>query len=278
MKKKNFFLVAFIVLATSVFAQMSTPDNNKVRALDKEINRLEKVIGDRNKEMVNLSDYSTLIKKEQVSLDSLRALDPKTAYGLKLKDKAVKDKSDFLNALVKKQNKFESESWKFKEIKSLSAQLVEYKSDREVIFQNYIADSGTQKELGCVQTKRLFRGLAVRHADRIETNEARREELTFDKLKQNPVYGDSLGLSVIIANKYWMPITFQFTPMDGGESKSILVYPGKVIKKMFVPGKYLVSYLNGGREICESRQVTVNAVINDYNGMDCHAFVYMPSR
>jgi hypothetical protein len=133
-------------------------------------------------------------------------------------------------------------------------------------------------ELGYIKSDRLFRGLEYRHADRVETNEARREELTFQKLKQNPVIGDSLGLMGIISNKYYMPITFKFSPLDGGESKSLLVGSGRIITEKLIPGKYLVHYLNGGREICEPQKMTVSSVINSYDGIDCHWFAYMPSR
>ena len=113
---------------------------------------------------------------------------------------------------------------------------------------------------------------------RLQSNVIRRQELVFKKLEQNPVYGSELGFKGIIDNKYAYPVTFKFTPLDGGESKSVFVLAGKMQIETLVPGTYAVQFLDGGRELCSPSIFTVNAVINSYGGTPCHWFAYMPSR
>jgi hypothetical protein len=286
MKKKIVFLIALIVWSINSFAQMSTADKAKVSFLNKEIGRLQRLIDARNFELVNLIDYTKEIKLAEVEIDSLKSSSPKTVYGLKFKGQALKERAEFLKSLKKKQVEFEMKKWKIEDTKTLSLSLDDYKASRESILQRCLSDSETPKELGCIQEKRLYRGLEYKHADRVETNEARRENLTFEKLKKNSIIGDSLGLMGIIINKYYVPITFKFTSLDGGENKSILVGPGKVIQWKLITGNYLVTCFDGGRQLGQPREVSANTVLNRYVDkvdnhdvdIECHWYAYMPSR
>ena len=285
MKTRFMILMVAIVASVSAFAQMSSTDKEKIHALDKEISQLQKLIDVRNSELINLIDYTKEIKLSGIELDSLKLSSPKTVYGLKLKDQSLKEKNEFLKSLKKRQAKFEMEKWKFEDVKTLGSSLESYKVTKESILQHYLASSETPKELGCAQERRLYRGLTYSHDNRIETNEARREDLTFQKLKKNPLIGDSLGLMGIIVNKFYLPISFKFTSLDGGENKSILVGPGKMVKEKLITGNYLVTCFDGGRQIGKSREVSCNSILNRYvdkiNNQDvdisCHWYVFMPS-
>ncbi len=112
---------------------------------------------------------------------------------------------------------------------------------------------------------------------RTRANVVRREELVYQKLASNPVLGNGTeGLGGIISNQYIVPVIFKFTPQNGGESKSILVEPQGIIEDNLIPGLYLVSFWDGGRQLGHPIQITVNAAVMNYNGLECHWFVYMP--
>lgn len=279
MKKMRVFLALIIlgIIASSAFGQKVLVDQKKVNDLTRKISECKIRLNRLNSELANLVDYSGEVKKINREIDSLNKVSPLTGHGQKLKDLALAQKTKELKQIYKKQSRFSSSSWKQVERDSLAARVKRYENQKNNIFESYITDNSVPKELTPREEDRRERGLNIRKQDRIETNSAKREDLVFNKLKDNPVLGDKYGFKGFVANDYATPVVFKFTPLDGGESKSPLVAAHSLLEEKLIPGIYQVSFFSGGRELGKPIVVSVNSVITTYNGISCHWYVYMPN-
>lgn len=124
------------------------------------------------------------------------------------------------------------------------------------------------------------RELQPRELDaRLRGNVIRRQELVLGKIETNmSETATSPGLKVIVANDYWLPVTFKFEPLDGGEKISINISSGRKEYLSLIPGQYLVHYLNGGKEISRPAVLNLDGSKHNYQGEHCFGYVYMPKR
>lgn len=285
--KKNLILtviiMSMIVSSGAVFAQNTRADQQKIDDIAYAISQKRAEIARIDARLINLVDYSAAIKAVSFEIDSLLLSKPETETGQKLQKIEVNQKMSALNVLLKKQKTFGKYAGKKVERDALTVQIAQLETQKNAIFQTYITDTKVPKELSPKELRMRDRGFDARHQDltanreeRIESYSAKSAGLTFQKLKNNPVLGDTLSLKGIISNQYVVPVAFKFTPLDGGESKTLLVGPGKVIEESLVPGKYQVTFWNGGRQIGQPSTFTVNAVVTSYDGAPCHWWVYQP--
>ena len=277
MKKKMFFLTVVMMAAVSVYGQMSSYDKNKIKDVNQEIGRLEKQIAERNIEIVDIIDYGPNIKIVQHEIDSISKLTFATDLGNSDKAKTLTAKNKTLHAFVIKQNASKNNFWKIADRDSMLVKVTRYKALRDEIFQRYTAKT-LPEELSSYELAKRLRGVELERTIRLENERARRAELTFKKLKNNKVIGDSInGFTGVIANRYWRSIKFQFVPLDEGEHKSIEVGPGRIITEKLIPGRYLVHFFDGDKELGQPKKMTVGLEVTSYDGIDCHWFAYMPN-
>ncbi len=285
--KKNLYLTGIIVsvvmLGSAVFAQNTIVDNKKIDDINQTIREKQATIARIDSRLINLVDYSAAIKAVTFELDSLLVNKPETEMGRKLQKVEVSQKTKALNLLLKKQKTFSKYSVQKVDRDALTLQIAQLEAQKNAIFQAYVVDTKVPKELSPKELRRRDRGFDARHQDltanreeRIETNSAKREDLTFRKLENNPVYGDSSGFMGIISNQYFAPVIFRFRSLDGGENKDLLLGPGKVVEEKLIPGTYVVTFWSGARQIGEASKFTVDAVVTKYDGAPCHWWAYQP--
>ncbi|MFA5131659.1 MAG: hypothetical protein WC467_04600 [Patescibacteria group bacterium] len=285
--RKNLYLtgiiISMVMLGSAVFAQNTISDQKKIDDINAAIREKQATIARIDSRLVNLVDYSAGIKKATLEIDSIESEKPETETGRKLQKIEVKQKMTALNVLLKKQKTFSKYSGKKVERDALAAQIIKLEAEKNAIFQAYITDTKVPTELSPKELRMRDRGFDARHQDlnanreeRIEYNSAKREDLTFRKLENNPVYGDSSGFMGIISNQYFVPVIFRFKSLDGGENKELLIGPGKIIEEKLIPGTYEVTFWNGSRQIGTPSKFTVDAVITKYDGAPCHWWAYQP--
>lgn len=240
-------------------------ERRKDVALENKISEYRDKISSLNKQLEKLIDYSGEVKSLQRELDTLNATSPSTDFGRELKARAIKEKQKELKTILKKQADYTSASWKRVERDSLLARVARFDNKDNQMFEKQVTSNATPDELTRLELKR-----------RIFGHYNKREDLVFEKLKSNPMYGDHTSLMGVMANDYYVPLVFKITPLDGGESKAPLVASGQVLQEKLVPGTYMVSFFDGGHEIGCPIKITVNAVVTSFKGIDCHWYAYMP--
>lgn len=275
-------VVVIVMTATSVFAQRIVVDKAKVNELTKKISECQSKIDKINIELLSLADYSADIKKSQLEIDSLNKADPQTSYGQNVKKQALNQKNEEMQNLLKKQVEFNSVSYKKVELDSLSSKIKRYENEKTRLFEGYIVDNSVPKELTPREKNRRERGLKIRRADRIETNQARREELGFEKLAASPVKVDSItgGYEGFIWNlSTHSRVTFKvFSVDDYGKVSSVqkislFTSPGERKTYYLLPGEYYCVVSIGGSKIGDwSFDVTpqLNYVLGEWTHWEVH--------
>lgn len=102
-----------------------------------------------------------------------------------------------------------------------------------------------------------------------------RENLSTKKSLREVLVSED-GLEGIIGNDYFLPITFELIPVNGGEKTAFLLEAKTKTKADLIPGDYVVRFLNGGREVCSPALMRVSLQKKFYKGESCHWFIYMP--
>lgn len=153
-------------------------------------------------------------------------------------------------------------------INSKYARLAEIQRFRQEQFDKIALSTDIPKEMGKTTMQR-----------RQQSNVVRREELTFQKLANNPVIGDSSGYQGIIKNmSKWKGVTFRIVSKNGGESKSFYVGPNGSVRDKLIPGIYTVSFLDGNKKLSPDIEISSGVTIDSFDGEPCHWFAYWPGR
>ncbi len=250
-------VVIIAMTASSTFAQKVLVDQNKVDDLTAKIQECKVKIARNNNDLAKAYDYSTDINKLKSEIDTLNKKSFDTEYGKTLRDASVKGKIEELKALQKKQNLYTSLSWKRTENEALLLQIKKYESEKSRIFDTYVAETSVPKELTRLEVKRRERGLKIGEKDmlltvetkrenRIENNQAKREDLGFQKMLNGTVKADSiLGYEGFVWNlTTYSRILFVIRSVDSHgkvssvETVSFLTSPGQRVTYNLIPGEY----------------------------------------
>lgn len=164
-----------------------------------------------------------------------------------------------------------------------SASAVQYRENASLAFTKMSLLQARRDSIifGFITSNDVPRELTPKEFDaRSRGNVVRRQELVLGKIEANISESaiNPSGLKVIVANEYWLPITFKFEPLDGGERFSINLPPRGKEYVFLIPGRYLVRYLNGGKEICLPVELNLDGSKHNYRGEYYFGYVYMPKQ
>lgn len=244
--KKMISITVLVLVTVLCFGQKVLVDQRKVDDLDSKIRECNVKIAQYTNDLLQVYDYSGDINRLKKTVDSLNKLTYDTQHGRELRDAKVKGVAEELKMLEKKQKAYVAQSWKISSKEALLTQVKKYEAQKEQLFQGYITDNSVPKELSRREVKLRKNGLSIRHDDRIETNQARLEELGYTKMLNSSVNADSIngyeGYVINLSTR--SKITFAIYSIDAYgkrsnvETVSFFTQPGE--KKMYnlLPGKY----------------------------------------
>jgi|GEM_PF-5408982 len=259
MKKNVFFLAVAVIMmaASSSFAQKVLVEQKKTNDLNSKIRECNVKIAQYTNDLDNAYDYSGDIKRSTKQIDSLNKLTYDTQHGRELRDAKVKGIAEELRLLEKKQKTYVRSSWKISAKDALIAQVKKYEAEKEQIFQAYVTDTKVPVELSKREVKLRKNGLEIRHDDRVETNQARLEDLGYKKLANSSVIADSInGYEGIIANiTRYDKIEFLIYSVDEAgnrisvEEVAFVTNPGDRLKYNLLPGTYCCEMIFKGKTL-----------------------------
>jgi len=156
-----------------------------------------------------------------------------------------------------------------KQIAELKVQIYDLGKSKDKIASDYINSTASiPVELTELEKTRRQRA-----------NTLKREAMVMEKIQQNISSVDvAKGYKIILDNQYYMPITFSFHPLDGGERVSFNLKSGEMERAYLLPGTYEVEFLSGGSPVGNSVKMTINGEKKYYHGEECFNFAYVPSR
>ena len=185
----------------------------------------------------------------------------------------IEEKGFILSSLEKKltdSTKTYSDKVEIKQrIAEIKVQIYDLAKLKDKISLDYISSSGIPDELTSLEETRRHRSNAVK-----------REAMVMAKINKNLSSSDATadGYKVILDNQYYMPITFAFYPLNGGERTAFNLESGKKATVYLLPGTYEVTFLSGGTQIGTSQHLTIDGQKRIYQGEECFNFAYMPNR
>lgn len=258
-------VVIIAMTANSVRGQKVIVDQKKVDDLTAKIQECKVKIARNNNDLAKAYDYTSDINKLKSEIDTLNKKSFDTEYGKTLRDASVKGKVEELKTLQKKQNLYTNISWKKTENEALLVQIKKYESEKSRIFDSYVAETSVPKELSRRELKLRKRGLEIGEKDmlltvetkrenRIENNQAKREDLGFQKMLNATVNADPVnGYEGFVWNlTNYTKVNFTIYSIDDYgkvslvETVSFLTNPGERKIYNLIPGAYrcVVEYPN----------------------------------
>lgn len=155
-----------------------------------------------------------------------------------------------------------------KQISEIKSQVYDLSKSKDKIASDYINSTGIPTELTALEKTRRQRA-----------NTLKREAMVMEKINQNISSVDvSKGYKVILDNQYYMPVTFAFSSLNGGERTAFNLGSGKKTTVYLLPGTYEVAFLDGGSQIGITQKMTIDGQKRVYQGEECFNFAYMPNR
>jgi hypothetical protein len=154
-------------------------------------------------------------------------------------------------------------------IAEIKVQIYDLAKLKDKIALDYISSSGIPDEL--TPSEKIRRQIA---------NIVKREAMVIAKINKNLSSTEATadGYKVILDNQYYMPITFAFSSLNGGERTAFNLESGKKATVYLLPGTYEVTFLSGGTQIGIAQKMTIDGQKRVYQGEECFNFAYMPSR
>lgn len=268
MKKLVFFLVSIFMIMTTTVVGQTVQQRKQIRDLNLAISREKNEIAKLEGELV--PDYSGKIAKIKKEIDSLEAVFNASSSKEEIEKitQQIEGRNKTVLFLERKPDAGGNKFW-HAQIEAKNKKIADFENQRDNIFLAYATTTEVPMEISPRETRR-----------RARSNYLRREELVLEKIEGNLTTinpaGQTAGYKVILHNMYILPITFYICPMDGGDKKSVNLEPNKKTETYLVPGRYTVTFLNGGTIIGGSRLMTVDGSTHNYQGEECFAFAYMP--
>ncbi len=249
--------VIFLMAASSIFAQRIIADKAKVNDLTIKIKEHQMRIDRFNNDLQDVADYSAEVKKLQSEINAINQGVPQTMGEQRAKDRALKQRTDNLQQLFKKQSKFTSLSWKRVERDTLIARVKRYENEKNRIFETYVTDTKVPKELNPREKNRRERGLKVTADTRKEANQDTLEKMGIRKLNNSPVKADPInGYEGFVFNlSQDANIQFKIYSTDDNGQKSnveelsFFTKPGDKVVHKLLPGYYCCVGSIEGKEI-----------------------------
>lgn len=158
------------------------------------------------------------------------------------------------------------------EIIAKQKKIVYLEQQRDKIFDRYTTTEKLSGEIGRYEFNRRQR-----------SENLRRQELVLQKIEANmssvnpSQSGTSkAGYKVILENKYVLPVTFVIQPLNGGETKSVMLSSGTKGIIYLIPGSYTVSFMkNGNGEVLgPNRNLRIDGSEHLYDGENCFGFAF----
>lgn len=261
--------VIFMMVATGINAQVYN-EQNKKEEINSQIRERNVKIAQINHGLSKVDDYSMDIKKLQTDIDNLSKKKFNTEYAETEKNSEIAKKQAEVQVLREKQAPYINASRSLIDRDTLVAQIKRLENQRDNISASYVAYKGVPTELSPREKRRLDRGSEVGttvrveknaaiHEERVENNEARRQEQGYEKMKNGIVNVDPIkGYEGFVQNlSHYSRINFIIYSVDAYdrvsavETVSFFTSPGEKIKYNLIPGRYHCDVYLKGEKIGE---------------------------
>jgi len=272
--KKIIVVFAAILMANCLFGQ-TKQESRQMKALENEIQKTKGEIFQLENSLK--SDYS----------DEINELDQHNA-DLKARIMSESDslrREGLKDSLLINQKKVAWLSSKSTPVDQAAAQFAidnkmekidNLEKEREIIFYGYTTAASLPKEFSPKELRRRQRAYVIRREElvlgKVERNLSSFAPSSLNNSSNSPATDN--GLMVIVDNQCPLFVKFQFSPLDGGERRSIGVDPTKMETIYLTPGKYTVAMYKGGN-FTEEHILHINGEKHLYRGKECFGFVYM---
>ncbi len=273
--RKIVVLLSLAIMATSALAQ-TVQEKKQIRALEGEIRKIKRGVAIlENTLSFDYSDQISALNSRNLVLVKMISIEKDSIRRSKLED------SISINKETAARLAYRSISVNRKDVQNdidaKKDRIADLEKERDNIFFRYATTRAVPAEISPRELRRRQR-----------SNFLRRDDLVLEKIEAN-ISGtpssasispsnssvSNAGYKVILANDYFLPISFIIRPINGGEKKTIVVSAAKKDVIYLIPGRYEVDFFQGtnphGTDI-----LTIDGSVQRYKGEDCFGFAYMP--
>lgn len=267
----SLFLAIFWLMTPSTVSSQTRQEKRQIADIENEISRLQSQVNRLENSLADTTYLAAMEAKVTTEIAKLASdtLNPVDIPSLLAAKKQIDAKSIVLGQIrhekfVTRAKNRETQN----QVNGLYARIGQLEVSRKAIFDRYTTSTGIPREMTQNTAKR-----------RLQANVVRREESSINVLEHLPVYGtvvDSTVLfKVVVDNKAIGTVSFQFKPLNGGLAQAIAVPAKTKTEITLVPGNYLV--IAEYRSTIKTTTITVDRVVQNYEGIPCHGYTFYPA-